>query len=352
MFGSLRRALRRMPRDRDVGGPWDDDSMTITDVPASVAAAADGALRWYAGGPYSLRQTLGPLRRGNGDPSFASRPDGLWMAFTTPDGPVTLRLTSAELGPDPHVDAQAWGPGSASALAGVPRLLGAGDDWSAFDEPGFHATLPRMVREARRRNLTLRLPSTGRMVDSLVPTVLEQKVTVIEARRGFRYLMYRHGTPAPGASTVAPAGLLVRPTPEQWLRIPSWEWHKAGVGPQRSATVMGALRSAVALERLAALPAAEAAAKMQTIPGIGVWTAAEVVQRTHGCPDSIAVGDFHLAADVGAALTGRRTDDAGMLALLAPWKGHRQRVVRMIGLSGFRKPTFGPRMTIQDHRGH
>ena len=326
--------------------------MTITDVPASVAAAADGALRWYAGGPYSLRQTLGPLRRGNGDPSFAARPDGLWMAFTTPDGPVTLRLTSAELGPDPHVDAQAWGPGSASALTAVPRLLGAGDDWSAFDEPAFHATLPRMVREARRRNPALRLPSTGRMIDSLVPTILEQKVTVIEARRGFRYLMYRHGTPAPGASTVAPAGLLVRPTPEQWLRIPSWDWHKAGVGPQRSATIMRALRSAVALERLAALPAAEAAEKMQAIPGIGVWTAAEVVQRTHGCPDSIAVGDYHLAADVGAALTGRRTDDAGMLALLEPWTGHRQRVVRMIGLSGFRKPTFGPRMTIQDHRGH
>jgi 3-methyladenine DNA glycosylase/8-oxoguanine DNA glycosylase len=326
--------------------------MTITDVPASVAAAADGALRWYAGGPYSLRQTLGPLRRGNGDPSFAARPDGLWTAFTTPDGPVTLRLTSAELGPDPHVDAQAWGPGSASALTAVPRLLGAGDDWSAFDEPAFHATLPRMVREARRRNPALRLPSTGRMIDSLVPTILEQKVTVIEARRGFRYLMYRHGTPAPGASTVAPAGLLVRPTPEQWLRIPSWDWHKAGVGPQRSATIMRALRSAVALERLAALPAAEAAEKMQAIPGIGVWTAAEVVQRTHGCPDSIAVGDYHLAADVGAALTGRRTDDAGMLALLEPWTGHRQRVVRMIGLSGFRKPTFGPRMTIQDHRGH
>jgi 3-methyladenine DNA glycosylase/8-oxoguanine DNA glycosylase len=115
---------------------------------------------------------------------------------------------------------------------------------------------------------------------------------------------------------------------------------------------MRALRSAVALERLAAMPAMDAAAKMQTIPGIGVWTAAEVVQRTHGCPDSIAVGDYHLAAYVGAALTGRRTDDAGMLALLEPWKGHRQRVVRMLGLSGFRKPTFGPRMTIQDHRRH
>ncbi|MET3173601.1 UNVERIFIED_ORG: 3-methyladenine DNA glycosylase/8-oxoguanine DNA glycosylase [Arthrobacter sp. UYCu721] len=323
--------------------------MTILDAPARLAAAADASLGWHPDGPYSLHQTLGTLLRGTGDPSFSFRPDGLWTAFTTPDGPVTLRLTAAA---DGAVDAQAWGPGSAAGLAGVPRLLGAEDDWSAFDEPAFHATLPRMVRDARRRNLAVRLPSTGRVVDCLVPTILEQKVTVIEARRGYRYLMYRFGSPAPAAGHAAPEGLRLQPAPEQWLRIPSWEWHQAGVGPQRSATVMRALRSAVALERLAALPAAEAAAKLQVIPGIGVWTAAEVVQRTHGCPDSIAVGDYHLAAYVGAALTGHRTDDAGMLALLEPWTGHRQRVVRMIGLGGFRKPTFGPRMTIQDHRRH
>ena len=323
--------------------------MTILDAPARLAAAADASLRWHPDGPYSLHQTLGTLLRGTGDPSCSFGPDGLRTAFTTPDGPVTLRLTAAA---DGAVDAQAWGPGSAAGLAGVPRLLGAEDDWSAFDEPAFHATLPRLVRDARRRNLAVRLPSTGRVVDCLVPTILEQKVTVIEARRGYRYLMYRFGSPAPAAGASAPEGLRLQPTPEQWLRIPSWEWHQAGVGPQRSATVMRALRSAVALERLAALPAAEAAAKLQVIPGIGVWTAAEVVQRTHGCPDSIAVGDYHLAAYVGAALTGRRTDDAGMLALLEPWTGHRQRVVRMVGLSGFRKPTFGPRMTIQDHRRH
>jgi 3-methyladenine DNA glycosylase/8-oxoguanine DNA glycosylase len=326
--------------------------MTIVDAPPAAAAAADASVRWHPGGPFDLLQTLGILMRGNGDPSFAARQDGLWMAFTTPEGPATLRLAAAGIDADRHVDAQAWGPGAGSAIAAVPALLGSGDDWSAFDEPAFHATLPRMVREARRRNLTVRLPTTGRVVDSLVPTILEQKVTTIEARRGYRYLMYRYGSAAPGAGRLAPAGLLVAPTAAQWLAIPSWEWHKAGVGPQRSATIMRALRSAVALERLASLSAAEAGAKMQTIPGIGVWTAAEVVQRTHGCPDSIAVGDYHLASYVGYALTGRKTDDAGMIALLEPWRGHRQRVVRMLGLSGFRKPTFGPRMTIQDHRGH
>jgi 3-methyladenine DNA glycosylase/8-oxoguanine DNA glycosylase len=326
--------------------------MTIADLPVGLSAAADASLRWHPGGPFDLMQTIGILLRGHGDPSIRTAPDGVWMGFATPAGPATLRLAAAGPRADPAIDAQAWGPGAADAVDSVPRLLGSDDDWSAFDEPEFHATLPRMVVEARRRNLTVRLPATGRMIDSLVPTILEQKVTLIEARRGYRYLMYRFGTAAPGAGSFAPAGLMVQPTPEQWLRIPSWEWHKAGVGPQRSAAVMRALRSAVALERLVALPAAEASAKLQGIPGIGVWTAAEVVQRTHGCPDAISVGDYHLAAYVGEALTGRRTDDAGMLKLLAPWAGHRQRVVRMIGLSGFRKPAFGARMTIQDHRKH
>ena len=327
--------------------------MTIAEAPARLAAAADASLRWYPDGPYDLARTLGPLLRGASDPSFSVQGSVIRHAFTTDEGPATVRLSPAgSIELEHRVDAQAWGPGAAAAIESVPRLLGAGDDWRAFDEPAFHATLPRMVREARRRSLALRLPSTGRMIDQLVPIILEQKVTVIEARRAYRYLVHRYGTPAPLAGASTPPGLVLAPTAAQWLQVPSWEWHKAGVGPQRSATVMRTLRSAVALERLAALPALEAAAKMQTIPGIGIWTAAEVVQRTHGCPDSISVGDYHLAAYVGAALTGRRTDDAGMLRLLAPWEGHRQRVVRMIQSSGFRKPTFGPRMTIQDHRRH
>lgn len=328
------------------------EDMTIAEAPPRLAAAADASLRWYPAGPYHLARTLGPLLRGNSDPSFSVQGSVIWNAFTTTDGPATVRFSAAGGDLEHWVDVQAWGPGAAAAVAAAPRLLGADDDWQDFDEPAFHATLPHMVREARRRSLDLRLPASGRMVDQLVPIILEQKVTVIEARRAYRYLVHRYGRPAPAAGLSTPAGLLVPPAAWQWLQVPSWEWHRAGVGPQRSATVMRALRSAVALERLAALPALEAGAKLQAIPGIGIWTAAEVVQRTHGCPDSISVGDYHLAAYVGAALTGRRTDDAGMLDLLAPWKGHRQRVVRMIQASGFRKPTFGPRMTIQDHRRH
>ncbi|MDQ6753283.1 MAG: 3-methyladenine DNA glycosylase [Actinomycetota bacterium] len=319
-------------------------------------------LVWEPQGPFSLPATLRIIPRGTTDPTVLLAAEVAWLAFNTDQGPATLRLRMVDVAlPDfgskpglPLVHAHAWGPGAGRALQGVPALLGHGDDWSGFDEPGFHATLPRLVTEARRRNRSLRLPSTGRMIDAVVPAVLEQKVTTIEAKRGYRYLLHKFGSPAPGTHPggPAPAGLVVPPTAAQWTRIPSWEWHQAGVGPQRSATVMRALRAASALERLAGLDAVDAAAKLQTVPGIGRWTAAEVTQRTHGDPDAVAVGDYHLAAFVGWALVGKPVDDDGMLELLEPWRGHRQRVVRMLGLSGFRKPTFGPRMTIQDHRRH
>jgi 3-methyladenine DNA glycosylase/8-oxoguanine DNA glycosylase len=109
---------------------------------------------------------------------------------------------------------------------------------------------------------------------------------------------------------------------------------------------------AAALERTAMLAPAAAAELLVTLPGVGPWTAAETVQRSSGAPDALSVGDYHLSALVGEALIGTRVDDDGMLELLEPWRGHRQRVVRLILASGFRPSRFGPRMTIQDHRGH
>jgi len=316
----------------------------------TTASHAGTSRHWEAGGAHSLHQTLGIIGRGAGDRTVRLTPGAAWLAFNPPGGPATLGATETASG----IRIRVWGPGAEHALAQAPALLGAGDDWSAFDSPDFAATLPRLVREARRRHPAVRLPATRRMVDALVPAILEQKVTSLEARRGYATLLRKFGTPAPGAGTdpAVPSDLMLAPTPGQWAAIPSWEWHKAGVGPQRSATVMRVLRSASGLERLAALPAPEAAAKLQTIPGVGVWTAAEVTQRTHGDADQVAVGDYHLAAYVGWALIGKPVDDDGMLELLEPWRGHRQRVVRMLYLSGFRKPARGPRMSIQDHRGH
>ena len=89
---------------------------------------------------------------------------------------------------------------------------------------------------------------------------------------------------------------------------------------------------------------------LTSLPGVGVWTSAETRIRALGDPDAVSIGDYHLAHEVGHALTGARTDDAGMIELLAPWAGQRQRVVRLIHASGVQEPRRGPRLAPEDHR--
>jgi 3-methyladenine DNA glycosylase/8-oxoguanine DNA glycosylase len=104
------------------------------------------------------------------------------------------------------------------------------------------------------------------------------------------------------------------------------------------------------LERAADDTIGDAERKLRSIPGIGVWTAAETLQRSHGDPDAVSVGDFHVSKRVGWALIGQRVDDDAMLELLEPWRGHRQRVVRLIEAAGVGYERHGPRMTIVDNR--
>jgi 3-methyladenine DNA glycosylase/8-oxoguanine DNA glycosylase len=177
--------------------------------------------------------------------------------------------------------------------------------------------------------------------------VLEQKVVSREAHRAWRYLLRTFGEPAPGP---APAGMRVCPAPRTWARIPSWHWHRAGVEGVRAQTIITAAGVAGRLEQALELTPAEADRRLRSLPGIGVWTSAEILQRAAGDPDAVSVGDYNLPKAVGWTLAGRITDDAGMLELLAPYAGHRYRVTRLIELGGRRPPRHGPRMSVRDYR--
>jgi 3-methyladenine DNA glycosylase/8-oxoguanine DNA glycosylase len=281
---------------------------------------------------------MSPHLRGNGDPTCRVTDAGIWRTMRTPEGPATLLLRERSS----EIEATAWGTGADWAIAQVPALLGADDDWSGLDlaaHPG--------LAEVRRRAPGLRLSTLALVLEALIPAIFEQKVTTLEAHIAWYRLIRRYGEPAPGP---APERMMVQPAPETWRFIPSWEWHRAGVDASRSRTVVTAVTVAKALERAVGAPAEVAASRLQSLPGIGRWTAAETTQRSHGDADAVSVGDYHLAAQVGLALTGSPVDDDGMLELLEPWRGHRQRVVRLILASGFRKPRHGPRATIRDYR--
>jgi len=286
----------------------------------------------------SLRLTLGPLAQGRTDPTFQRDASGAWLTMATPAGDATMHLRTRAS----TVEGTAWGPGAEHAIAQVPALCGAEDDDTGFD-PSLHP----VIADLHHRQPGLRLTRARRILPFLVPTVLGQKVTGIEQKSAWRRLVTRYGTPAPGP---APLGMRVAPTAAVWRRVPSWEWHRAGVGPQRSDTVMRVVASGDALERAAAVDAGDAIRRLRTIVGVGVWTAHEVVQRSHGDGDSVSIGDFHVSKRVGWALTGERVDDDGMLELLEPWRGHRQRVVRLIEAAGIGYERHGARMTIVDNR--
>jgi 3-methyladenine DNA glycosylase/8-oxoguanine DNA glycosylase len=305
-------------------------------------ATPDAETTYRPARPVDVLATVRPLSRGSGDPSFRVVAGRVWRGVRTPQGAATLCLTPGRA----EVHAAAWGPGAEWVVASVPEMLGAGDDWSGLD-----VSANAFLAAARHRSPGLRLTRNDLVVQMLVPAVLEQKVTSREAWRAWRELVRRHGEPAPGP---APEGLVVPPDAATWRRVPSWEWHRAGVGPQRSATVMRVCAVADSLERTLSLGrgGAEVERRLRSVAGVGVWTAAETMQRSHGDPDSPSVGDYHLPALVGWALVGQPVDDDGMLELLEPWRGHRERVMRLITASGFSKPKFGPRMTIQDHRHH
>ncbi|GAB3039942.1 DNA-3-methyladenine glycosylase [Parafrigoribacterium mesophilum] len=292
--------------------------------------------------PVDLRMTLGPLSRGGQSPTMLWDARGVWLTSRTVVGTATVLLNSVR----GEVIATGWGDGAESAVAAVPELLGDGDDWTGLD-----VSANEFLRTARRRAVGLRLLRTGHVLDAVIAAIIEQKVTSVEAWRAWRQLVTRYGEAAPGP---APARMRVTPSPASWCAIPTWVWHRAGVDPRRATAVIAAARVASGLERTLRLGRGgpEVLARLQSVPGIGPWTAAEASQRAHGDPDSVSVGDYHLPAIVGWALIGKPVDDDGMLELLEPWRGHRQRVMRLIGVSGFRAPRFGPRITIQDHRRH
>ena len=295
---------------------------------------------WRPRGPLDLRLTLGPQRRGAGDPTFQTDAAGaLWRTARTPLGPATytLRRTS-----DGVVAMTAWGDGAEWAVAGLPDLLGARDDTADRFAPR-HA----LLRETAARHPGLRISRNGLVFETLVPSVLEQKVVGADARRSWRLLVRRYGDPAPGP---APAGMVVCPPPAVWARIPSWEWHRANVDGKRSRAILRAAAVAARLEESVGMSGDDVHRRLRAVEGIGAWTAAEIAQRAHGDVDAVSVGDFHLAAFVGWALAGRPVDDAGMLELLAPYRPFRYRAIRLLEVSGFRKPRFGPRMSRQDIR--
>lgn len=273
-------------------------------------------------GMLDLRRTLAPLHGRFGD-------DGWWLAARTPDGPASMRVsrTRTELVGD------AWGPGSGWLLERLGPLGGLDDDPSRFvtDHP--------LVSRIHRQNQGWRYGKTGLVFDALIAAICGQKVTGREASMAMRGLYRRFGADAPGLTP----GLRLPPDPEEMAAAPYWDFHELHLEKRRADVIKAVSTRQNQIDALAGADVAEAASALARFGGIGPWTIAKTLEVSHGDPDQVAVGDFHLKHTVVHHLTGRdRGTDEEMVELLEPFRPHRGRVVRLLHTLGH-APKFGPR---------
>ncbi len=274
--------------------------------------------------------TMAVLWQGPSDPQMRFQDGAVTRATRTAAGPASIHI-SVE---GHEVVARAWGSGAEAALDSIPDLVGDSDDPTVL--------VPRhaLVVELVRRLPGLRLARGGRVIEALVPSILGQKVTSLEARRAHRALLLRYGEPAPG-----PLGLTLPPPPESLAKLPYWAFHPLGIERRRADAIRAAAAAAARLEEIAELTSAEGMARLMSLPGVGLWTAAETMRLALADPDAVSVGDYHLPRLICWALASERTGtDARMLELLEPYRGQRGRVALLIEHSGLRRERHGPRM--------
>jgi 3-methyladenine DNA glycosylase/8-oxoguanine DNA glycosylase len=295
-------------------------------------------------GGIDLRSTLRPIGTYSLDPTTCWTATSFTKAVLTPDGPGTMRLTWDRSG---TTTAQAWGSGSDWLVDRAPHWVGLHDDVAGFDPTG-HPT----IAEWARRHAGIRLPAAGVVWQELLLVLLGQRVTTEEAVRSWARMVYAWGDVAPG-----PCELRLPPTPDVVASKTYVDLHRFNVERRRADAILLAARRAKRLEEAATMLPADARVRLSALPGLGSWTATSVITATHGDPDTVVLRDYWLPTLVNYAFTGdaRRlsADDGGdeiMSRHLAPWAGHRQRVVRLLYAAGVSVPRRGPRSFNPDIR--
>lgn len=279
--------------------------------------------------------TLWPLCWWGSDPTLARTRTSFARAAHTPDGPGTLELRWRP-GAD-TAEARTWGPGGGWLLAGGADLLGAFDHAHAatFDHRG-----NERLRQLSLRHAGLRICRSGLVWPHLLFTILGQRVTVEDAGWAWNALVRRLGDEAPG-----PLELRLPPSPDRVATMGYAELHPFNVDRSRAETTIRCARE------LASHPSADVDAQLARVirlPGVGPWTATTVRALALGDPDAVPSGDLHLPSTVAWALAGEpRAADARMFELLAPYAGHRWRVVRLLFAGGVSAPRRGPRQRIR-----
>lgn len=203
-------------------------------------------------------------------------------------------------------------------LDGMTRQFPLADGADTFEPE--HPVLLRMSTRCRGLRL-IRVPWA---FDIAAATVLQQRVRWQVGYTDFRRVALRWGTRTEGGTAF--------PSSAQLAAVSPARLEAAGIDPKR-ARALHHLACADARHSFLQ-PDADAAAAVErllSIRGIGPWTAGRIAGLAFGDADAVPVGDLHIPSLVTSALASEpEGTDERMLELLAPYAGHRFRVIRLI----------------------
>lgn len=275
---------------------------------------------------YNLAGTLWLAGMGSRDPCIDLR-EGL-LSYQTPDGAVTI-LVVAE---SDALSVTCFGDGIDWIESRLPSLLGLMDRPDGFKPQGKLADLARKMPG-------LRLPILPVVFPRLVQIILQQLISWSDALAGWRQLVRRYGTEAPG-----PSPLRLAPTPRAIRELGYYDIVDCGVLPKQARIILKVARDATSIERLSATPE-ELSNYLLRIPGIGEWTVQHLSGTSCGVADALMPDDYGLPHTVAWFLLGKeRSDDVEMFELLEAYRGHRFRVINLLWQSGIEAPRRGPKM--------
>ena len=269
--------------------------------------------------PYDLVRTLSLIALARRDPcTRINGPRGARLAVQGPTGPLTVKLHQASAAVNVEIEG-----GDADWLA--PLL----PDWLGlnFEPPTFDS--PSRLRNLARKHAGLRLPRVPLVFPRLVQIVLQQLVRFEDACHGWKELVRKHGTKAPGHDDLS-----LPPTADVLARLASFQWIECGILPEQGRRIAGLARAAKRIESawghgLADDAADETCKFLQTQRGVGPWTIGSLRGSSLGDADAVVLADYSLPKHVAYFFTGEETIDGraatddDMLRMLQPLRPYR-----------------------------
>lgn len=199
----------------------------------------------------------------------------------------------------------------------VTRMFGLDHDLAAF-----HARVKKdpLLGPIVAVRPGIRLQQFPELFEGVVRAIVGQQVSVAGARTVVDRLARALAEPVS-----APEGpLLLFPTPESFVEAGPERLTTVGLTRAKAAALTGAaqaiLDGRLDADRLRASPAEEADAALQSLPGLGPWTASYIRMRALGDLDAFPASDLGVLKALRALFPDRDVSARDALALAEDWR--------------------------------